>query len=94
MLRETNEYVLGLSENQILCYDEQKDWKASECYYFSENPLLFLHYTLGEAEEALKDDTKIFDCRPDLKGKLNIYFWQHRETIELMRTYEEVKSGE
>jgi hypothetical protein len=91
MVRETNEYVLGLSERDILCYNEQLDWKAENCYYFSENPLLFLHYTLKEASDELKDTSLLLKCRPDLKGKLNIYFWQHRESIELIKTFEEAQ---
>jgi hypothetical protein len=89
MLREINYYVLGLSETSILCYDEMRDYKASECYYFSENPLLFERYTMGEAIEALKSTSSLIKCRPDLEGKLNIYFWQHKESIELMKTNEE-----
>jgi hypothetical protein len=84
MMNEVNFYLIGKSENEILCYDEQKHYKASECYYFSGNAMFFIRYNLPDAQDLIADDSEFWNMFPELKGKLHIYFYELTEKISPM----------
>jgi hypothetical protein len=83
-MKEVNFYLIGKSENEILCYDEQKHWQKAGCYYFSGNAMFFIRYDLPDARNLMADDSKFWNMFPDLKGKLHIYFYELTEKISLM----------
>jgi hypothetical protein len=83
-MTEVDFYVLGKSETEILCYDEQKSAIAAECYYFSSNAMFFQRYNYPEAQELLKEGSRFWKMFPVLYGKLYIYFYELTEKISRM----------
>jgi hypothetical protein len=89
MKKYNSAYVVGISDHEILCYNELEDYKAADCYFFSSDPGLFCRFTRTEANAICKGRF-IKKIRPDLAGKLNVYYWEYTVKVELVAQNEEI----
>jgi hypothetical protein len=53
-----------------------------------------LYCSYSEALDALKPDSLLMQCRPDLKGTLKVFLYQAREEIDEMDSGDELQREE
>jgi hypothetical protein len=51
---EKRYYAVGFTDNELIGYDDMKDWRFIECHYLTCSPSMLEEMTWGRAEEFIK----------------------------------------